>query len=217
GQLAEEFTDRCRRGESPSLSEFERRHPEQAGKIRSLLSSVATIEQFKRQTRQTGTPESAWPMPRQFGDFRVVRELGRGGMGIVYEAVQESLGRRVALKVIPHHVIHDARRLERFRREAQAIAQLHHTNIVPIFGVGEHEGLPYYAMQFIQGSGLDVLLARWRSEDPPAEAERFAFAARVGVQAALALAYAHEQGVLHRDVKPSNLLIDEHQAVWITD
>jgi tRNA A-37 threonylcarbamoyl transferase component Bud32 len=217
GQLAEEFTERCRRGESPALSEFERRHPEHAGKIRALLSSVATIEQFKRRTREAGTAESAWPMPSRFGDFRVLRELGRGGMGIVYEAEQESLGRHVALKVIPQHVIHDARRLERFRREAQAIAQLHHTNIVPIFGVGEHEGLPYYAMQYIKGSGLDVLLARWRSEGPPAEAERSRFAARVGVQAALALAYAHEQGVLHRDIKPSNLLIDEHQAVWITD
>jgi tRNA A-37 threonylcarbamoyl transferase component Bud32 len=217
GQLAEEFTERSRRGESPALSEFERRHPEHATKIRALLSSVATIEQFKRRTRQGGSPEPAWPMPARFGDFRVIRELGRGGMGIVYEAEQESLGRHVALKVIPQHVIHDARRLERFRREAQAIAQLHHTNIVPIFGVGEHEGLPYYAMQFINGSGLDALLARWRREGAAEGPERWPFAARVGVQAAGALAYAHDQGVLHRDIKPSNLMIDEHQAVWITD
>jgi tetratricopeptide (TPR) repeat protein len=213
-RLADEFAERCRRGESPSVSEFESRHPEYAGTIRELLSSVAMMEQFKRRTRAS---EPIWPMPERFGDFRVIRELGRGGMGIVFEAVQESLGRHVALKVIPQHVINDAKRLERFRREAHAIAQLHHTNIVPIFGVGEHEGLPYYAMQYIRGSSLDALVERWRDEGLPRHEDRWRFAARVAAQAAEALRYAHEQGVLHRDIKPANLLIDEHQTVWITD
>ena len=103
------------------------------------------------------------PMPSQLGEFRIIRELGRGGMGVVYEAVQESLGRNVALKVI-HQVQLDARRLQRFQREAQAVARLHHTNIVPIFAVGEHEGLPYYAMQYIDGRGLDAVLEDWRRE-----------------------------------------------------
>ncbi len=156
-------------------------------------------------------------MPERLGEYRIVRELGRGGMGIVYEAVQESLGRHVAVKVI-HHVHLDPKRLQRFQREAQAVAQLHHTNIVPIFGVGEHDGLPYYVMQYIRGNGLDAVLRdlarrRARGEGP----ERWRFVARVGVQAAEALQYAHEQGVLHRDIKPANLLVDEHETVWITD
>ncbi|MBX6315760.1 MAG: serine/threonine protein kinase, partial [Isosphaeraceae bacterium] len=134
-----------------------------------------------------------------------------------YEAIQESLGRRVALKAIPHPDLLDAKRLHRFRREAQAAAQLHHTNIVPVFGAGEHDGLPYYVMQYIRGSGLDLLLETWRRGQRPRAEERWRFVAHVGIQAAEALQYAHEQGILHRDIKPANLLIDEHQVVWITD
>src|SRR5262249_40915710 len=124
--------------------------------------------------------------------------------------------RHVALKAM-HHIHLDPKRLRRFQREAQAVAQLHHTNIVPIFGVGEHEGLPYYVMQVIRGSGLDVLLERWRHEGTPLGGDRWRLAARVGLQAAEALQYAHEQGVLHRDIKPANLLLDEHETLWITD
>jgi WD40 repeat protein len=98
----------------------------------------------------------------QLGDFRIVREVGRGGMGIVYEAEQVSLGRHVALKVLPQKMLLDARRKRRFEREARAAARLHHTNIVPVFGVGEHDGLPYYAMQYIAGLGLDVVLEELR-------------------------------------------------------
>ena len=91
------------------------------------------------------------------GEYRILREVGRGGMGVVYEAEQVPLGRRVALKVLaaarPGHG-----QLERFKREARAAARLHHTNIVPVFGVGEHDGMPYYVMQFIQGLGLDEVL-----------------------------------------------------------
>src|SRR5207302_5378936 len=92
------------------------------------------------------------------GDFRIVREVGRGGMGVVYEAEQGSLGRKVALKVLPAHARLASEQLERFRREARAAGRLHHTNIVPVFGVGEHEGMPYYVMQLIQGLGLDEVL-----------------------------------------------------------
>src|SRR5207249_5783808 len=99
---------------------------------------------------------------RQLGDFRIIREIGRGGMGIVYEAEQVSLGRHVALKVLPAHHLLDARQLGRFQREAKAAARLHHTNIVPVYGVGESDGLHYYVMQFIQGLGLDQVLAELR-------------------------------------------------------
>src|SRR5205807_8878975 len=92
----------------------------------------------------------------------ILREIGRGGMGVVYEAVQQSLGRHVALKILPFHALMEPTVLERFRREARAAAQLHHTNIVPVFGIGEHQGIHYYAMQFIQGQGLDAVLKEVR-------------------------------------------------------
>src|SRR5207248_6567189 len=175
---------------------------------------------------------------------RLLREVGRGGMGIVYEAEQESLGRHVALKVLPPQALLNSTYLERFRREAKAAARLHHTNIVPVFGVGEHDGVPYYAMQFIRGEGLDKVLADVRrlrlqpgeaeaqfsvgsvahslltgrfapptvadsgepAEHPEPlstttglsasgpEAEYYRGVARIGVQVAEALAYAHRQG-----------------------
>ncbi len=209
-RVAEEFADRCRRGEAPSIAEYEARFPDQAEKVRKLLGAVAMMEQLRRGSKQ------ARFMPERIGEFRVLRELGRGGMGVVYEAVQESLWRHVAVKAI-HHTQLDMKRLQRFQREAQAVAQLHHTNIVPIFGVGEHDGIPYYAMQYIKGRGLDALLDSWRQRRPLPTAERWRLAARFAAQAAGALDYAHEQGVLHRDIKPANLLIDEHDAVWITD
>ncbi len=209
-RLAEEFAERCRRGEAPSIAEYEARFPDDAEKVRGLLGAVAMMEQLRRGSRQ------ARDLPDRLGEYRVLRELGRGGMGVVYEAVQESLGRHVAVKAI-HHVHLDPKRLGRFQREAQAVARLHHTNIVPIFGVGEHEGLPYYVMQSIRGEGLDALLDRWRGGGSAVAPGRWRLAAGVAIQAAEALHYAHEQGVLHRDIKPSNLLVDEQGTIWITD
>ncbi len=98
------------------------------------------------------------PHLEQLGDYRVLREVGRGGMGVVYEAEQVSLGRHVALKVLPPQLLRDPKQRRRFEREAKAAAKLHHTNIVPVFGVGEQEETPYYVMQFIQGQGLDAVL-----------------------------------------------------------
>src|SRR5262249_29520943 len=94
----------------------------------------------------------------QVGDYRVIREVGRGGMGVVYEAEQVSLGRRVALKILPAAVAKDRKALERFRREARAAARLHHTNIVPVFEVGQDGEVVFYAMQFIHGQGLDAVI-----------------------------------------------------------
>src|SRR5207237_6935293 len=102
------------------------------------------------------------PAPRQLGDYLIVREIGRGGMGVVYEAMQQSLARHVALKVLPAGELGGAAHLERFRREARAAARLHHTNIVPVFGVGEQDGVHYYAMQYIRGQGLDAVVAELR-------------------------------------------------------
>ena len=96
------------------------------------------------------------------GDYRIIREIGRGGMGVVYEAEQISLGRRVALKVLPWQSARDRTTLERFRREARAAARLHHTNIVPVFEVGQEGEVRYYAMQFIQGQSLDAVIDELR-------------------------------------------------------
>src|SRR5262249_12982498 len=95
---------------------------------------------------------------RRLGDYRILREIGRGGMGVVYEAEQVSLGRQVALKVLPGQVAGDGEALERFRREAKAAARLHHTNIVPVYEVGRAGEVAYYAMQFIAGQGLDKVI-----------------------------------------------------------
>ncbi|MHB1561422.1 MAG: protein kinase domain-containing protein, partial [Isosphaeraceae bacterium] len=141
-----------------------------------------------------------------WGEFRIVREIGRGGMGVVYEAYQESLNRHVAVKLL-----REPADLARFRREARAAGRLHHTNIVPVHGVGEHAERHYYVMQYIVGRGLDGMLRRPRAADEGGAnpAADYREVARIAVQAADALAYAHEQGVVHRDINPSNILLDE--------
>src|SRR6516164_9038268 len=131
-RLAEEFTERYRRGEHPSLQDYVDRHPELADAIREFFPAMVEVEQAKRAAQESpsiGAPR----LPERVGGYRILREIGRGGMGVVYEAEQESLGRRVALKVLPVEAARDAKLLARFRRESQAAAKLHHTNIVPIF------------------------------------------------------------------------------------
>jgi eukaryotic-like serine/threonine-protein kinase len=159
-RLADEFAARYRAGERPSLQEYIDRHPELAEDIRELLPAMVQIEQVK-EDHDEAAEQAASPAPpalRQLGDFRILREVGKGGMGIVYEAEQVSLGRHVALKVLPKNMLLDAQAKRRFDREAKSAARLHHTNIVPVFGVGEQDGMPYYVMQFIQGLGLDDVL-----------------------------------------------------------
>src|SRR5262245_56199289 len=163
GQLADEFVERHRTGERPPLNEYVARHPELADDIRELFPALVHIEQLKPAAGDlTGAFDPAaqdGPRLERLGEYRILREVGRGGMGVVYEAEQESLGRHVALKVLPSAALLNPTYRERFKREAKAAARLHHTNIVPVFGVGECEGVPFYAMQFIQGEGLDKVLA----------------------------------------------------------
>src|SRR5579859_5051556 len=156
-RLADEFAERYRRGERPSLQEYVDRYPDLADEIREYFPALAEVEQVKENRREVQEPPSHGPLPplERLGDYRIIREIGHGGMGVVYEAEQVSLGRHVALKVLPQQLLANAQTKRRFQREAKAAAKLHHTNIVPVFGVGEHEGLPYYVMQFIPGLGLD--------------------------------------------------------------
>ena len=134
--------------------------------------------------------------PARLGDYRIIREIGRGGMGVVYEAVQETLGRSVALKVMPQEYLANPTYLKRFRREARSAARLHHSNIVPVFGVGEHEGFHFFAMQLIRGQTLEAVLQevrRLRQTDPDPADVALTEAARE--RAELALSLVHGQPV----------------------
>jgi WD40 repeat protein len=171
GPIADEFVEAFRQGKRPSVEEFARRYPAQADEIRDMLPALVLMEQAKSvddssgQRRRAKVWSAAAPL-RQLGDYRILREVGRGGMGVVYEAQQLSLGRHVAIKVLPSHALLDPRQLGRFQREARSAAKLHHTNIVPVFGVGEQDGLHYYVMQFIPGLGLDVVLQELQRLQP---------------------------------------------------
>jgi tetratricopeptide (TPR) repeat protein len=162
-ELAEEFAERYRRGERPSVEEYVGRLPEMADEIREMFPALVEVELVERDARgDAQTRRHTVPRLKEVGDYRIVREIGRGGMGVVYEAEQVSLGRRVALKVLPWQVSSDPTVHERFRREARAAAKLHHTNIVPVFEVGQDGDVRFYAMQFIQGQGLDLVITELR-------------------------------------------------------
>ncbi len=267
--LAEEFVARERGGEHPTISEYVRRYPELEEAIREVFPLLAVMEGVRLPSEPsvgTRVPAGLDPSIERLGDYRIVREVARGGMGVVFEAVQETLGRRVALKVLPPWAMADAQFVERFRIEAQAASRLQHPNIVPVIGLGVDRGTHYYAMQFIDGHGLDAILVETRellhSEAPPSgsglarrlfstelstvstasgpsegrgivppptpggsgprpsRSDRLRYCrniARIGLQTADALAFAHARGVLHRDVKPSNVILDERGRAWITD
>jgi serine/threonine protein kinase/WD40 repeat protein len=251
-RLVEEITERARRGDSPRLQEYLERHPDLAEELKDMFPTILLMEDAGTAGSETraGPPLAPAGIPLaggRLGDYRLLREIGRGGMGVVYEAEQVSLGRRVALKVLPRELAADERRLQRFQREARAAAQLHHTNIVPVHEVGEQDGVHYYVMQFIPGLGLDAVLAELKRMDggpraapgagtgPPSSTSELHLptdggsstsdpasryhrsVALIGIQVAEALAHAHDRGILHRDVKPSNLLLDLRGHVWVTD
>jgi WD40 repeat protein len=232
GQLAEEFTDRVRRGQLPQVEEYAARHPALGERIRALFPTLLLLEGLAGGAERPAAPAALTP-GSTFGPYRIEREIGRGGMGVVYEATHLALNRRVALKVLPMEGSQAGSRLERFLREARTAAGLHHTNIVPVFDVGQVGGVPYYAMQYIEGRSLDQHLhgelpatepfQESRIERPseqsaiPLNPESAVRVAEIGLQVAEGLAYAHERGVIHRDIKPSNLLVDAQGVVWITD
>ncbi len=264
----EEYLAAARGGDPPGRSEFLARHAEIAGELADCLDGLDFVREAAGSHDPGGQPDAGagFEPAASLGDFRIVRELGRGGMGVVYEAEQVSLGRRVALKVLPFASAIDPRRIQRFRVEAQAAAQLHHPHIVPIFAVGCDRGVHYYAMQLIDGRTLAAVVdgpgnghrlgsdqdgegsalhdsptttfhvptpdspylkdlapsasanaSGMGSNTPRSGWARFRAIARLGVQAADALEHAHGLGIVHRDVKPGNLMIDAEGEVWITD
>jgi WD40 repeat protein/serine/threonine protein kinase len=290
----ERLLDARRQHVQARIEEYVERYPHLAAVIGQILPALQAIQHDPSEPAAVSDfSSSELPVTGTLGDFRIFREIGRGGMGIVYEAEQVSLGRRVALKILPFTAALDPKQLQRFKIEAQAAAHLHHQNIVPVHGVGCERGVHYYAMQFIEGQTLanlirelrqlagleaadqpdsaaparalasELLSGQWApakprsgeparpcgseqptgpyvaslpqhlTPSPPLDAtppvaalstERFANSpaffrtvAHLGVQAAEALEHAHAKGIIHRDIKPGNLLIDVSGNLWITD
>lgn len=275
-RCADEYLERLRRGERPTVAEYVQRFPHLSERLREYLPLVSMLEDAGSDSPPSQSEPSRRvaisPIPEQLGDYRLLREIGRGGMGIIFEAEQLSLGRRVALKLLMAPRAFDETGRARFQREARVASRLHHTNIVPVYEVGHAEGWWFYSMQFITGRPLDAVLKELRrrraipdsplpsateasssasrsasrdvssttpstqhalplAEDRLAEdklldslvtrllgdADYFKQIAALLVQAAEALAFAHQQGVVHRDIKPANLLLDPNGQLWIAD
>jgi serine/threonine-protein kinase len=298
-EWVEELAERLQAGEPVDPEACARAHPEWAERLRRLMPAIAVMAELGRSAAAgDAAPKLATglgPGWGVLGDFRLLREIGRGGMGIVYEAEQLSLCRRVALKVLPMAAALDGKQLQRFQLEAHAAACLHHTNIVPVHAVGCERGVPFYAMQIIHGRSLAQVIEELRQlegldaahpprphladiasctpaatlvsgrlaqgtghpadreattaqeeprdepgpatpapssepgtrtprpggESPSGSSTRsrayVRTVAQLGVQVAEALDHAHTRGILHRDIKPGNLLLDDRGQLWVTD
>jgi len=278
GKVVEEYFQRLERGERPPLDEFVERFPEISDLLRTVIPALQAAEQTSGESAHGAVANEHH---KQLGDFRILRR--RGGMGIVYEAEQISMKRRVALKVLPLAGLVDELKIRRFQNEVRAVAALDHPHIVSVYMVGEERGVHYYAMQLIRGRSLSEVISSLRhvrdegegldgssmsqissmgrvddgaEVDKVAEAELeaptehvegdshqdarpepvgtaakadsstiphssrreyFRSVAALGIQAATALQGAHDEGIIHRDVKPANLLLDSSAKLYLTD
>jgi serine/threonine-protein kinase len=218
-----EFLLRLRLGESPSLDEYARRFPQFAEQLRlqlelhralgdegartSAVDGLADLAERPTVAQPQVGPDGS-PLPRVPG-YEILGMLGRGGMGVVYRARQRQLRRLVALKMLRGAAAADGELLARFRAEWAALARLQHPNIVQVYEVGEHEGRPFFALEYVPGGSLDRQIAR--TPQPPGPAAQY-------VQTlARAVHSAHERGIVHRDLKPANVLVAEDGTPKVAD
>ncbi|QDU37123.1 Serine/threonine-protein kinase PrkC [Maioricimonas rarisocia] len=217
--LLDELLLRQRQGEPIDINRFVQAAPDLADELRQLWATVQMAEDFVSDPSPgeppapdllpEATPTTTAEVPRRAGDFELLEELGRGGMGIVYRARQIDLNRVVALKMLLQGDLATETDLERFRAESASAARLDHPHIVHVYEVGELEGRPYFTMRYVEGSTLARRLID--GPLPPRDA------ARLLIPVCRAIAHAHRQGVLHRDLKPSNILIDASGRPFVSD
>ncbi|MBR7109116.1 MAG: serine/threonine protein kinase [Akkermansia sp.] len=210
-ELAESFLARLRAGESVTIDSFLAEHAEVADDLAELLPAMVDMEGLSRHTQPPAPAMTHYP--ERLGDYHVLERIGSGGMGTVFRARQESLHREVAVKILAPSWNSDPRHSEAFENESRVIAALRHTNIVEVFGAGQEGHYRYYVMGLVNGKGVSA--GRLGAAFPGMPYERAV--ATVGLQAAKALAFAHKNGVVHRDVKPGNLLLDNSGVLQVSD
>jgi serine/threonine-protein kinase len=223
-KILEELLEQRREGKTPDLDAAAREHPNLGDELRQLWAAAVMADELGSDStkvhsadwadRETVTAPDSKTVSRQrlsetFGDYEIIDELGRGGMGVVYRARQESLDRTVALKVLLKGEMASSSDVARFRLEAESAAQLDHPNIVPVYEVGEEEGRPYFTMRIVEGETLGD-----RLQNGPISSRA---AAELLLPICRGIQYAHERGVLHRDLKPSNIIIDSKGTPYVTD
>ena len=205
-EIAAQFLERREAGEKLDTEEFIAAYPEHADELRDLLGLMLEMEKVKPDETQETFPPEPERTNLPDSDYRLVRKLGSGGMGTVFEAIQVSLNRKVAVKLLSSSLLTGPEQRAQFENEAKVIAMLHHPNIVKIYSAGCSEERCYYAMELIEGKGLDSC-----------QFTELRKLARSALQAAQALAYAHRCGILHRDIKPANMLLDAEGNLHISD